>query len=30
MIDNLEIIKPLLNFTDEGDFYVLRWMGRNG
>jgi hypothetical protein len=23
MIDNLEIIKPLLNFTDEGDFYML-------
>ena len=23
MIDNLEIIKPLLNFDDEGDFYML-------
>ena len=23
MIDNLEIIKPLLNFSDEGDFYML-------
>jgi hypothetical protein len=23
MIDNLELIKPLLNFTDEGDFYML-------
>ena len=23
MIDNLEIIKPLLNFTDAGDFYML-------
>ena len=23
MIDNLEIIKELLNFTDEGDFYML-------
>lgn len=23
MIDNLEIIKPLLNFTDDGDFYML-------
>ena len=23
MIDNLEIIKPLLNFTNEGDFYML-------
>jgi hypothetical protein len=23
VIDNLEIIKPLLNFTDEGDFYML-------
>lgn len=23
MINNLDIIKPLLNFTDEGDFYML-------
>lgn len=23
MIDNLELIKPLLNFEDEGDFYML-------
>ncbi len=23
MIDNLEIIKPLLNFENEGDFYML-------
>jgi hypothetical protein len=23
MIDNLEIIKPLLNFDEEGDFYML-------
>lgn len=23
MINNLNIIKPLLNFTDEGDFYML-------
>jgi hypothetical protein len=23
MIDNIEIIKPLLNFEDEGDFYML-------
>jgi hypothetical protein len=23
MINNIEIIKPLLNFTDEGDFYML-------
>ena len=23
MIDNLELIRPLLNFTDEGDFYML-------
>ena len=23
MIDNLELIKPLLNFSDEGDFYML-------
>ena len=23
MIDNIEIIKPLLNFTEEGDFYML-------
>jgi len=23
MIDNINIIKPLLNFTDEGDFYML-------
>ena len=23
MIDNLEIIKPLFNFTDAGDFYML-------
>lgn len=23
MIDNIELIKPLLNFTDEGDFYML-------
>jgi hypothetical protein len=23
MIDNLELIKPLLNFTDEDDFYML-------
>lgn len=23
MIDNLELVKPLLNFTDEGDFYML-------
>ena len=23
MIDNLELIKPLLNFDNEGDFYVL-------
>jgi hypothetical protein len=23
MIDNLELIKPLLNFENEGDFYVL-------
>jgi hypothetical protein len=23
MIDNLDIIKPLLNFTEEGDFYML-------
>ena len=23
MIDNKDIIKPLLNFTDEGDFYML-------
>jgi hypothetical protein len=23
MIDNIEIIKPLLNFENEGDFYVL-------
>ena len=23
MIDNLELIKPLLNFKDEGDFYML-------
>jgi hypothetical protein len=23
MIDNLNIIKPLLNFTNEGDFYML-------
>jgi hypothetical protein len=23
MIDNLELIKPLLNFTEEGDFYML-------
>lgn len=23
MIDNIEHIKPLLNFTDEGDFYML-------
>jgi hypothetical protein len=23
MIDNLEIIKPILNFTDDGDFYML-------
>jgi hypothetical protein len=23
MIDNLEIIKPLLNFTEKGDFYML-------
>jgi hypothetical protein len=23
MIDNLELIKPLLNFDDEGDFYML-------
>jgi hypothetical protein len=22
-IDNIELIKPLLNFTDEGDFYML-------
>lgn len=23
MIDNIDIIKPLLNFSDEGDFYML-------
>jgi hypothetical protein len=23
MIDNIELIKPLLNFEDEGDFYML-------
>jgi hypothetical protein len=23
MIDNLELIKPLLNFSEEGDFYML-------
>ena len=23
MIDNIELIKPLLNFTDKGDFYML-------
>lgn len=23
MIDNLDLIKPLLNFSDEGDFYML-------
>jgi hypothetical protein len=23
MIDNLELIKPLLNFENEGDFYML-------
>ena len=23
MINNIELIKPLLNFTDEGDFYML-------
>ena len=23
MIDNLELIKPLLNFTESGDFYML-------
>ena len=23
MIDNIELIRPLLNFTDEGDFYML-------
>jgi len=23
MIDNIELIKPLLNFSDEGDFYML-------
>jgi hypothetical protein len=23
MIDNIDIIKPLLNFTEEGDFYML-------
>ena len=23
MIDNIDLIKPLLNFTDEGDFYML-------
>lgn len=23
MINNLDLIKPLLNFTDEGDFYML-------
>ena len=23
MIDNIEQIKPLMNFTDEGDFYML-------
>ena len=23
-IDNLELIKPLLNFTDEGDFYFIQ------
>jgi hypothetical protein len=23
MIDNISLIKPLLNFTDEGDFYML-------
>ena len=23
MINNLEIIKPLLNFENEGDFYML-------
>lgn len=23
MIDNIELIKPLLNFTEKGDFYML-------
>jgi hypothetical protein len=28
MIDNLEIIKPLLNFEEEGDFYMLYLLKR--
>jgi hypothetical protein len=28
MIDNIEKIKPLLNFTEEGDFYMLYVMKR--
>jgi hypothetical protein len=28
MIDNIDLIKPLLNFTDDGDFYMLYVMKR--
>lgn len=28
MIDNIELIKPLLNFTEDGDFYMLYVMKR--
>jgi hypothetical protein len=28
MIDNIDIIKPLLNFSEEGDFYMLYVMKR--
>ena len=28
MIDNIEIIKPLLNFENKGDFYMLYLLKR--